>query len=210
MKVYYFDLYGRAEPIRLLLTHAKAEFEDVRLTGESWQEFKADSEKCKYGQVPVFEKDGKFYPQGGAILRYLGGVHGYYPEDVEARFTVDEITNLLDSDFLPKIGETIFYSKSDEERKEGFAKLVEEHYPKFFGFLEKQLTSNSSQEFMVGDSYTIADFVAIAAYISHVQHPHRKDQIEPLLDTTPTLKAYFDTRAADFKDYINNLPECSI
>ena len=116
MKLYYFDLYGRAEPMRLLLTHAKAEWEDIRVTGDSWKELKEDTDKCKFGQVPLLEKDGKYYAQTGAILRYLGGAHGYYPEDVELRFKVDELTDLLMSDFGTKIGQTIFMSKTDEER----------------------------------------------------------------------------------------------
>jgi hypothetical protein len=34
MKVYYFALYGKAEAIRMLLTKAGVEFEDVRLERE--------------------------------------------------------------------------------------------------------------------------------------------------------------------------------
>jgi hypothetical protein len=34
MKLYYFDIYGRAESIRMLLSHAKVEYENVLINGE--------------------------------------------------------------------------------------------------------------------------------------------------------------------------------
>ena len=60
MKLYYFGVYGRAEPIRMLLAHAKIEYEDVRLDHEQQQKLKAEG-KFEFGQVPVLEIDGKTY-----------------------------------------------------------------------------------------------------------------------------------------------------
>ena len=72
------------------------------------------------------------------------------------------------------------------------------------------MADNTTQDFLVGDSYTIADFALLAAHISLINHPKRKDQVLPLLESYPNLKAYFETRTPDFKDYLDNLPECSI
>ena len=58
-KLYYFDIYGRAEAIRMLLTHAKVEFEDHRINGEQLGELKAEG-KLEFGQIPMLEHDGKY------------------------------------------------------------------------------------------------------------------------------------------------------
>jgi hypothetical protein len=40
-KLTYFGVYGRAEPIRILLAHAKVDYEDKRITFEEWGALKA-------------------------------------------------------------------------------------------------------------------------------------------------------------------------
>jgi hypothetical protein len=40
MKLYYFNIYGRAESIRALLHHSKIQFEDIKVEGHSWLELK--------------------------------------------------------------------------------------------------------------------------------------------------------------------------
>lgn len=57
-KVYYFDIYGRAESLRMLLAHAKQEFEDHRISGEQLAELKT-SGKLEFGQLPMLEHDDK-------------------------------------------------------------------------------------------------------------------------------------------------------
>ena len=40
MKLVYFNVRGRAEVARLILAHAGADYEDSRIQGEQWQEYK--------------------------------------------------------------------------------------------------------------------------------------------------------------------------
>ena len=43
MKLYYFDIYGRGEAIRMLLNYTKIEFEDIRTNPLDWPTFKTEN-----------------------------------------------------------------------------------------------------------------------------------------------------------------------
>lgn len=160
MKLYYFDIYGRAEGIRMLLTHAKAEWEDVRINGEKLGELKA-SGNLEFGQVPALEHDGKWLAQSWSILRYLGKVYGYYPSDAEAAWKVDSTLDAVE-DYLTTFFRYNF--EQDEEKK----KVAKENWLKFVpGWLtviEKRVANNESQHHIVGSTWTIADFALVALF----------------------------------------------
>ena len=55
IKVHYFDIYGKAEPIRMLLLKAGVEFEDHRMTFEEFKAMKETPGVLEFGQVPMVE-----------------------------------------------------------------------------------------------------------------------------------------------------------
>ncbi len=56
IKLYYFDVYARGEPIRMLLHMSNVEFEDVRFSMPGFKELKEKRpELMEFGQVPVLE-----------------------------------------------------------------------------------------------------------------------------------------------------------
>ena len=72
MKFYYFDVHGRGEHVRMTLWKAGVQFDDVRVTGPTWQELK-QSDRLRFGQVPMLElDDGTCLFQANAITSYLG------------------------------------------------------------------------------------------------------------------------------------------
>ena len=100
MKLHYFNFHGRAEAIRMLLNHAKVEFEDVRHTIPEWQTVKLESD-FEFVQLPVLyvtnEATGKVkqYSQTLSILRFLGRRYGYYPEDDDEAWMVDSAMDAI-------------------------------------------------------------------------------------------------------------------
>ena len=87
--LHYFDVYARAEFSRMLLAHAKVEYEDKRYTQDEWKVAKASMPN---GQLPVLElPGGKQIPQSFTIARFLAIKHGYYPEDPLEAQRADEM-----------------------------------------------------------------------------------------------------------------------
>ena len=94
MKLYYFDFYARAEPIRMILTHAKVPFENIIVTQEEFKKQREEG-KLEFGKLPAIEHDGKVYTETMSILRYIGKNHGYYPKEAGPAWRVDSIIDAL-------------------------------------------------------------------------------------------------------------------
>ena len=99
VKLTYFDLFGRAEPMRMALWKAGVEFEDIRVSGEAWTNLKATGE-LEFGQVPMLElDDGTKLFQSGPIVRYLGHKYNLMPTDPIANYRGEKAVEHMVGDF---------------------------------------------------------------------------------------------------------------
>ena len=77
-KLIYFPFYGRAEPTRMLLSHAKVKFEEQVVQMSEWGALKPT---VPGNTLPVWvDDDGKMLGQSIAILQALARKHGYAPK----------------------------------------------------------------------------------------------------------------------------------
>ena len=142
IKLYYLHLYGRGEPIRMLLNHAKVPFEEINFQLQEMQEVLKQQDIYEFKQCPVLEIDGKRYAQTIAILQLLGKLHGYYPEDPFTAYRVESSIQAL-SDIYQKLWEVIM--ESDEAKKAQLREtFLKEQLPFYFEVMSKRLNENES------------------------------------------------------------------
>lgn len=116
-RVYHQETLGRAEAIKMTLWFAKAQYEVHAHPAEELQKLVAEGKVTnEFGTFPLVEKDGKFYSQGPAILRYLGRTFGLYPEDAELAFRVDSTLEHV-RDLIYKLA-PIALEQDEEKKKE--------------------------------------------------------------------------------------------
>lgn len=82
LKLTYFDMRGRAEPIRHALVAGGIEFEDKRISIPEFLEMKKAG-AFTFGSLPVLGIDGEMIAESIAILRYIGKMGGLYPKDLK-------------------------------------------------------------------------------------------------------------------------------
>lgn len=200
MKLYYFDMPGRAEPIRLLLTHAGVKFEDVRIPFQDWPKYK---DKFELKQIPVLEVDGKQYCQTMAILEFLGAKYKYIPKNFGMFSKIIFAINTLE-DLLAKVYAAVSSMSALDEKTKGeeLNKVFTTYGPLYLGALDRLLKENPCKEFIVGNRYSIGDFYLLGAYRTLVADENFKKQFyDKFVEKHPELNAYMEKRMKDFSCY---------
>lgn len=215
LKLYYFDIKGKGEPIRLLAAYSGLELEDYRFEGrDHFMKLKEDG-TLPFGQVPLLEVDGKDkLPQSAAILRYLSRIAGLYPEDPIQAARVDAA---LDAETDAMVGPSVvsyttrFGIDLDDEMKEKAGKAIDsEVFPRHLGNLERLLASSKTGWVAGTAEPSPADFAWVCT-LAHTlpskdrifsaplrtleAYPHCQGLVEKLMGL-PAIKAYYAAEQA--------------
>ena len=224
-KLYYFDLYGRAEEIRQALTLCGVAFEDVRVTGQTWLDLKV-SGKCEFGQVPVLElDDGTCLSQGASILNYLNSTlcTGLQQNDdaLKVHFA-HSLANYWANDygvknFTPIIYGHVFNPASEEEaRKTAFTGFIDTATTAAFEHAERRLQTVTTT-FLLGDKPSMYDINICNTFCLMHQEGKEDDRLAPLKEAFkkllnngkyPKLVAYAQAYFAALKEYLAARPQC--
>ncbi|XP_048767140.1 glutathione S-transferase-like isoform X2 [Ostrea edulis] len=163
-KLTYFDLRGRAEPIRLLFAVAGVPFEDERIEREQWSAIK---HKVPGNALPILSVDGFLVTQSTAIIRHLARIFGLDGETLSLKVKVDEIVEYL-LEMKNKMAEMPMMSDDSrtQEKAMEIMKSFKELMMKACTFIEAQIQKNMKQGngFAVGNRLTVADIMIFEAF----------------------------------------------
>jgi glutathione S-transferase len=183
----YFDIRGRAEPIRLLLAYTRTPYVDRGIKRGDWPEVKAT---VPLGQVPVLVErsaEGEIViPQSQAILRHLARELDAYGKTAHARARCDVVAETVVD--LRAAFNRVAYNPGwlkDEA-------ATEAHYrdtlPRARAWFERALEESEGrgERFFAENQPTYADFLAFDTLDAHLQ-------VEPsCLDGHGALQRFMD------------------
>lgn len=190
IKLVYFDLPAKAEPIRLAFYLGGIAIEDVRITGVQWQTMK--EKYGPYAQIPVLEVDDKVLYQSVNILLYAGKLANLVPSDLEGELRMREA--ILFCDDIPNTFSTTFSITNVEERCAARAILFKEG-GRTFCQLKRIEELVIGKQFVAGDALSVAD-LAIFTYCGMLQCGHFDGFPRDCLNCVPKLKEFFNRIAA--------------
>ncbi|VDD93023.1 unnamed protein product [Enterobius vermicularis] len=200
-KLYYFDARGKAEHIRQLFALAGIQFEDIRITAETWPQQKDD---MPLGQVPVLEVDGVKIGESVAIARFLGRefkLEGKSSLDNAILDMIgDVIANAFNVDGI-KQWPYVLNGIIKEDKQEYFKNKVLPALDLFAPNVEKYLLRNNNG-LLVGEQETWVD-VYVAEFFSKFidygekncldAYPHILELIARI-HSIPSIRKYIEAR----------------
>ena len=116
-------MHGRAEPLKLMLSHSKVEFEELLVSAEDWNARKASGQ---VGGLPIVYYKGEELQQTKAIMRSFGIRLGFYdPADEASAYLNDFWFEVWEETFLNGFGNILHSEMDESEKEEATNKLLE-------------------------------------------------------------------------------------
>ena len=199
-KLTYFDMGGRAEPVRICLHAAGIDFEDRRISFPEFMDMRAN---LRFRCVPTLEIDGKVVTQSNAMCRYVGKMAGLYPEDALQALYCDEALGVME-DLLHAMTPT--FGLEGEELRAAREKLVDGWLTTFITGLGELIERGG--DYFADNRLTVADLKVAglvqwlnAGHLDHVP-TDLVERLAPALNQHadlvfghPVVKAYYEAQS---------------
>ena len=202
--LHYFDLIGRAETTRMILTYYNTKFTDNRIAMEDWSDFKS-TKSLDFGQLPCLEIDGLRLVQSVAINQYLCRKFGAEARTNEDKYRVESLVMFKED--VQAVLFTMAWNKKTEEMEEWYSNTA----PGILEMLENRLCQNlDGEHFFVNRRETLADFTWFEfAYDWFLRPSYAK--YEPILQkNAPKFRALIDRileKNEHLRDYLASRTE---
>lgn len=167
--LYWPNIQGRGEFVRLALEDVAAKYTDVARDEGADPIFKALSDpRFRHFACPVLKDGELLVSQTAAILDYLTTKHaGLLPDPSPATRTHALQLQLTIADYVLEVHDTHhplstadYYEDQKSAAKERSAAFIKHRLPKFFGYFESCIQANEKAGTLVGPGFSYADFSA--------------------------------------------------
>jgi len=174
IKLTYFDIEGKAEPVRLALVLSGTEFDDERVPFNEWAALKPTT---PYGKLPLMSIDNSPpKTQSEAMLRWVGSTCSETLYPASNLYDIEEAIGLI-KDMQDSWGPNLYiamrpqtfgypddFAKSQEGKnlvKSMRETWIEKELPTWLGFMEGLLDKHGGKWLASSTEPTIADCMAV-------------------------------------------------
>lgn len=179
-KLYYYSATGKGHQIRLALSAANIDFEDIFPNGGyppneeqilAWRKIGGNTTT----NVPMLQlANGKVYTQSSAVLRVVGRIGNLMPSCDDDLYRMDKL--LADAEDFRTESYKSFRSWGASQ--EAYDRFFNDVLPRHFGNFERQLVENGGLYFVVKDRLTIADVSVYDAVVNFGKNRAKSDCME--------------------------------
>ena len=197
--LHYFNLYGRGEPIKMLLNKANVKYTLNEFTFATWPAIKPTMPN---GVVPCLElNNGKKMGETLPLLRFLATQHGFYPEDFEKAQLCDSLADYAQGTLNNLVGPVFI---ADPKAK---AAAIDNVFDKIAPAIMKAFDKDMKHgKFLVGDELCYADFFIGGIYTNWFTNPkfYAPERWTKLMNEYPNFKAYGERFKKEMADYLSS------